>query len=617
MIVRMKKATIIVPEEKRSETLLKLRALGIIHIGPLSDGNGSRTEDRREKLIEQRVSLEKAVRTLPLIKKKENSSVSHDYRDALRIAEKIGSLDERLIRLREERERFKSDYDLFAPWGNFNPGDIIGLREKGVDIRLYEMTHEGYGRLAAGIRHCVVRKSKEKVYFITSDSREGETIPQDDIRLPEYGPQGIESRITEVTGEIENIERELRTLARQRAYIEYAIEKISHEIEFETIRLGMGEAGELCYLTGFSPLNTIDLLKKKASVEGWGLLIDEPAADDEVPTLIETPKWVKIIDPVFKLLGTVPGYREYDISVWFLLFFSIFFAMIIGDAGYGCIILLTMLIARLAVKKMPKHITILIVLLSCTTIVWGAITGTWFGSEAIAESVPFSWFIVPLIASFPGSDNPYNTQDILMFICFTLAAIQLTIAHLISFLKKVPALQSYADLGKISMLWGLYFLILSIVLKHDLPSFAVISIASGFIVNFICVEQKGNFLKGLLSSLKNIIPITLNSIGSFSDIISYVRLFAVGLAAVKVAEAFNNIAGGIGLTSIWAVIGTLLIIVVGHGFNIVMSGMSVIVHGIRLNMLEFSGHLGMEWSGREYKPFREFDEIIEENEKGG
>jgi V/A-type H+-transporting ATPase subunit I len=603
MIVRMKKVTLIVLDEKRNTILHDLRKLGILHINTLHAES-----ERLEELYEQKSYLEKALRLLPPEKGKSKVKETMNSKQASQPAKSIFSINDKLARMREEYEKLSRTKEMLLPWGYFDPADLDELREKGVNVRLYDVTAGEYEKIASDIECSIVQKTQNRVRFITIEKETGQTMPCDAVILPETGLADIEATMKTITQDIHESEQELLMLSQQRKSIETGIATLSHDIEFETIREGMGTAEPLCYLTGFLPVDKVETIRKAASEKGWGLMIEEPSENDDIPTLIKNPKWVRIINPVFHLLGTVPGYNEFDISLWFLIFFSIFFAMIIGDAGYGFIILIGTVIVRIALKKVPANIVILSGLLSFCTIIWGAITGTWFGFDRLTTIPPFSWFIIPSITSFPGPENTYNIKDIIMFICFTLAVIQLTIAHIIAILKKLPLLKAFADIGKIFLLWGLYLLILNIVLKKDLSPFTIWLIGIGFILNFVFVEQEGNFIKGLLSSLKNIIPITLNSIGSFSDIISYVRLFAVGLAAVKVAEAFNNIAASIGFGSPVAFIGTLLIIVVGHSFNIVMSGMSVIVHGIRLNMLEFSGHLGMEWSGREYKPFQEYSE---------
>jgi V/A-type H+-transporting ATPase subunit I len=99
----------------------------------------------------------------------------------------------------------------------------------------------------------------------------------------------------------------------------------------------------------------------------------------------------------------------------------------------------------------------------------------------------------------------------------------------------------------------------------------------------------------------------MNIVNSFSDIVSYIRLFAVGMATVAVADAFNSIALGVGFGNILTGFMTALILVVGHLFNIVLGAMSILVHGLRLNLLEFSGHMGLSWAGFKYEPFSKQD----------
>jgi len=99
--------------------------------------------------------------------------------------------------------------------------------------------------------------------------------------------------------------------------------------------------------------------------------------------------------------------------------------------------------------------------------------------------------------------------------------------------------------------------------------------------------------------------VPLKIISSFGDIVSYIRLFAVGYASVVLASTFNDMAVSVGFNSIITSLAAALILFLGHGLNIILGFMAVIVHGVRLNMLEFSGQMGMEWSGKEYTPFKE------------
>jgi V/A-type H+-transporting ATPase subunit I len=121
------------------------------------------------------------------------------------------------------------------------------------------------------------------------------------------------------------------------------------------------------------------------------------------------------------------------------------------------------------------------------------------------------------------------------------------------------------------------------------------------LVLFFSNPQK-NMFKGMLSTLT---ALPLSVIGAFSDVVSYLRLFAVGYASVVLASTFNNMALSGGVNTVFAGVSAALILFLGHALNITLCMMAVVVHGIRLNMLEFSGHLGMQWSGMKYEPFCE------------
>jgi V/A-type H+-transporting ATPase subunit I len=366
---------------------------------------------------------------------------------------------------------------------------------------------------------------------------------------------------------------------------------------------------QLSHLVGYIPAKRADALKRAAAENGWALLIDEPAEDDPVPTLVENPRWIRIIRPMFSLMETTPGYREFDISFLFLLFFSLFFAMLIGDAGYGIVLFALTLVARLAMPKRPGGVFSLLFVLSGATIVWGALSGTWFGVEALASNPILSRIVIPQIASF----GVENTKTV-MFLCFLIGAVHLSIARLINFIRNLPKLVAFSELGWLSILWGMFFVVRYIVLQEALNPAGIWLAGAGMILIVVFGEQKGNFFKGVFFGLLRLPLSLLDSIGSFSNIVSYVRLFAVGLATVAVAANFNAMAAEVGFGIPSGLI-SAFILFFGHTLNIIMGAMSVIVHGVRLNMLEFSGQLGMEWSGMPYKPFEETEADTPDGER--
>jgi len=149
----------------------------------------------------------------------------------------------------------------------------------------------------------------------------------------------------------------------------------------------------------------------------------------------------------------------------------------------------------------------------------------------------------------------------------------------------------------------MYFLAGYFVLAQPLPSQTVWFIAGGAIAVLSAVVLDPSTSRETLMVLPITLP--LDVIGSFSHVMSYVRLFAVGVASVSVAQAFNELALNVGFSSAWAGFIAACVLLAGHTLNIILGVMAVIVHGVRLNLLEFSQHVGVEWKGFRYTPFRE------------
>ena len=625
MIVPMKKVSLVVLEKEKKQALEKLRKLKLVHVEDLT-GNG----ENLSKLKSTYDMMERAFFLISDIKVKEKDviQVSLTKEEAVEKASRFLEL----LSLKKNYEDLitgnTKEIERFSRWGDVDPADLRFLAEKGYFLFLYEIPAEYYSLIPETEKVLRVNGDKNLVRFIlvSDNGNVPQNLPSQAIlvTLPSKSTRLLMEENEDYKSKIKAIERQIYSFSACKTGIEKNLKILEKEIEFENIYSGMdGEEGEgslrLSWLTGFVPAKELKKVEVLAKQEKWGFLSDEPGEEDAVPTKLENNKVVSLIYPVSDFLGTVPGYREYDISGWFLLFFSLFFGMIFGDGGYGLLITLISVFAIIKNHKKNLQPFILLLILGLTTTLWGMLTCNWFGVPPQSLPEPLKPLLLKLdwnwISNASSLPEDTVTQNLQIF-CFTIALVQLAVAHLKGIVRNIRSLKCLGEAGSLFMLMGIYYLVLNMVVSSerfpfDLVLFGDIKASSimfpligvGFGLSFIFSNYEGSVLKSVLESLKNIISVLLGVVNVFSDIVSYIRLWAVGLAGAAIANTVNEMAGPI--MGGFVIFLGILLLGFGHGLNMILNVLSVIVHGVRLNTLEFSSHLGMTWSGFKYKPFSE------------
>ncbi|MCF7849862.1 MAG: hypothetical protein K9M45_13505, partial [Kiritimatiellales bacterium] len=360
---------------------------------------------------------------------------------------------------------------------------------------------------------------------------------------------------------------------------------------------------------GFFPADTEDTIKQAAEDSGWGYVIEGIGPDDNPPTLLRNPKWISPIKAVFSMIGVIPGYRELDISALFLIFLSVFFAFLIGDAGYGLLFIGLTLFGKFKTKgkAAAQPALNLLLLMSSFCVVFGVLTGNYFGIAIDALPVPLRGLSNDYMTGkmADGSWNSDTAANHVMFICFAIGTLHLTLAHGWNLIRKINSWAALTDLGWLCSTWALFTVVLNMVLYIELPGWVaaaqlpLLGTGVALIITSLILTK----------SYFGLVTLLLDVINNFVDIISYVRLYAVGAASLAIAQAFNGMAMDIGFSGIGS-IGAALILFAGHGLNIILGAMGVMVHGIRLNTLEFSGHAGVEWAGIHFNPFRKKEDDL-------
>ncbi len=616
MIVPMKRVSLIVLAYEKRSALKALRKAGMVHLDevPVKGETIEELERSRQKMDRAMMKLQE-VRAARLKKDKKGSTQNLEASQV--DEEDFSEINTRVLWLIDEQEKISErmqktilERDRLHEWGDFSVEDLKDLADRGIRLHFYRIGRKELQKLGNDTDFVLLNNEKKNLLVSTIGSALPEGTVAQQLDLPHRSLSDLNGSIEADRNRLDAIEEEFFALSAYLGSYKNHLSLLAQDLRFERASAAMGEDDTVAWLSGYVPQNMIDTFKKLASVQKWAYALDEPGEEDTPPTQVKNSRWVSIIGPVFDILGTVPGYREYDISMWFLMFFALFFAMIVGDAAYGVIFLGTAVLMHRKLKKANNAI-ILLYVLSIASIVWGALTGTWFGSKAILESVPLlKALVIPQIANYPelfGLDAT-TSQNMVMQFCFIVGTLQLSLACAMNIHRKIGRkdLSAVADFGWLLMIDALYFLVLMLVIGASVPVSAVgsaVGVGFALVVLFGAQGPQVPFLKGLAGGAAGLFTTFLNSISAFSNIISYIRLFAVGMASLAIAQSFNSMASG--LLQGFALPAGILILVIGHGLNLVMALLSVVVHGVRLNLLEFSGQLGMEWTGYQYDPFRE------------
>ncbi|HOR49282.1 MAG TPA: hypothetical protein PLS97_08170 [Rectinema sp.] len=626
MIVPMKKFYLIVLQRDRENLPERLRKLGVAHVEELQ-GIGEKYKNlEREKAEAESVYfilqnyIDKKAKS-----DKADASISLKYEDCKYVRDiinEISTAKQRLDLLEDRTIDLKREIERVASWGEVSMATLQRVADgAGFSLRFFDAPLKEIAVLPKETEYIRIAAPKGR-YRIGLIVREGGKMPDLPPSFIEFLPPEIplsqmRQEIASMESQKQEIIGEFRNKSVNLSLIKKYLHMLDSNIILERLRSGMPQHESFAYMKGYVPARDCEKFKKIAAKYGWAIAFDDPIEEDQPPTLVENPPAVRIIQPVFEFLGTVPNYWEYDISSWFLIFFSIFFAMIFGDASYGAIIVLATIASIIAGKRKGKPIgdtQKLFLLLGSTTIIWGALTATWFGISF--DNLPK--LLQDISLSLINGQSP-DSENNIKVLCFIIGLVQLSIAHFKNIKRDFPNLKFLSQIGSLLLLEGMFNAGLNLVIdstRFPIRSWALLCIAIGFFLVFIFGNWNGKLGSSLLESLKTIIPTFLGTISVFADIVSYIRLWAVGLAGLAISQTVNGMASsimgmalGFPLEFILKLLISILFLIITHLLNFMLTVLSVLVHGIRLNMLEFSGHLGMEWSGYKYKPLKEDEDF--------
>lgn len=615
MITKMTKYSFILLSGESGAFLENLQELGVVDIRRSTKP----VDDSSSAMMEKTLKIRRAIGIL----NKSDYSQDADC-DAVAMAAagtaiegcKVqGTLDaqEELQALNLRASAARKCLSQVSPWGEYDARALDGLAAKGIALRYYCVAEKAFDPAWAELAALQeISRQDGKVYFVTASSSDEEySFPVRECQKPEMSKAEAAANVAAIAEDIVRIKGRLSCLKEKwLPEMQEELESVTAELDRYLAAQGGSEAadGYICTFEGYAPQEENERLIKAFDSMGLLYLSEEAKEEDNPPIKLRNNKFTQMFECLTGMYG-MPVYGEWDPTPVLGVFFLLFFAMCMGDGGYGIILTVYgILQSRKIVNiSMFDGLGKLITALGVSTTVVGLLFGTFFGVDLSAVSwIPEGVRNIMLTGDVNVAGANYALQMVLA-ICVGVFHICLAmVLKAVLYTKRFGLKQNLGTWGWVILIIGglvlavcaMCFNLPQTVTKILLIAIAVISALGIYFFN-----TPGR------SPLKNIGPglwETYNmATGILGDVLSYIRLYALGLAGGMLGNAFN-ILGGLVLSDhpTWQFIPFALIMLFGHTLNMLMSCLGAFVHPLRLTFVEYFKNSGYEGKGTAYNPLK-------------
>lgn len=614
MITRMKKLTFLIHSGEYEGFLEHLRSLGVVHVIQKQAGavQDQALQEDLNLLSRYKSALKvlEPLATQPVVEVPDDHTKGFSFDTPAKVLERFDILEAEKLVQEQTLQVLERDRAQLLPWGDFEPSALERLASKGYVIRLYTCPIRSFNDEWVSAYGVVeIERDKQKVNFVTVTHPD--VVPDIDaelVHLPAMSLSAVEKDITKTKAIIESNPLKIAQLAVLGVpVLKEGIKDLQNRIDFSSVRL-TGEhlaADSLVLLEGWAPAADIDGISKALDVKGVFFDVEDPEPGDDIPIKLKNNRFARLFEPLTEMYS-LPNYSELDPTAAFAPFFMLFFGLCMGDGGYGLIIFLACTFAK---KKLPaiKDFMALGQWLGISTIIVGLLTGMVFGISL--DTVAWPW-LAGVKDKFI-TDNNYNVMGyspmMVVAVCVGILQILFGMGFKITRITiQLGIKYALSEIGWLVLLIDMIVLLLLKLTGADISAPAMntmlgIAIACGVLILFFNSPGKNPFAN-LGSGLWG----TYNMVsGLLGDVLSYIRLFALGLAGGILGGVFNSLAFQAGgALPVWiGWLPTCLILLLGHGLNLFLCIISALVHPIRLTFVEFFKNAGFEGGGKAYKPF--------------
>lgn len=580
MITQMKKYTFLVFHREYDTFLEQLREVGVVHV------------------TEKAAGLAEDAHLQELLAKADNARKLIAQGAPDQLLQEKAALESRIAATQKEANKM-------AIWGDFSAERIAQLKEAGYTLRYFtcpkKLFQEEWG--------IVVAEQGAMVYFVQVNNADDAPEGCQEQYLNEKSAADLQKDVEGLNGLLVAQNARIELWAKENIpALENELNELQQQIDWKRVTLNTASEaeGSLKVLEGFCPIDQVAALDAMLQKQEVYYQAEDPTAEDNTPIKLRNNKFTQLFESLTGMYGW-PNYGEFDPTPILAPFFLLFFAMCMGDCGYGILlIIIGLLIAKKKLNiAMFEGLGPIITVLGVGTTVVGFFLGTFMGIDLYnAEWVPQALKNVMIKGNVMG----YDIQMVLA-ICIGVFHICLAmVVKAICYTKQFGFKENIATWGWLLLVvGGLIVAILGLtVLPENVFKWALIAVGAVSALAIYIFNTPGrNPLINIGAGLWD----TYNmATGILGDVLSYIRLYALGLAGGMLGAAFNNLGlmvmGGTTEGATWQWVPFVLILVLGHVLNLAMSALGAFVHPLRLSFVEYFKNAGYEGKGTLYQPFK-------------
>ena len=605
MIDKMTRYSFVLLSGKAEEFLSRIQALGLVDITRSSkpvDENSTALFSKGDALRKACDQLEKLDFSKDPDLDKIEASVDPDakFEDPL---ESYKDYSSRRVALAKELELSRKEVEETRAWGRFDKEALEELTKAGCKVRFYCLLKKKYDPSWAELYPLQeVFDNGSKVWFVTVSDDPDYSLPADECTPPEGDLTFAERKVEAIKEKLISCKARLLELKEYAPSMRSEYEKVTSELQLYLADAGSGKAADdmITTFTGFAPSDKDSTLCEEFDKMDMVYVKEIASREDNPPIKLKENKFASMYTVLTDMYGR-PVYDEFDPTPFLSIFFTLFFAICLGDAGYGLLLIIIGWFLKKGSGSIAKAAP-LVMTLGAATIIMGLVLHTLFGMDLYSATWVPAWMKKGMIA---GSIGGYDAQ---MLFAIIIGVVHISLAIL---LKTIYAIKREGFLNSLGNVGWALLIIGGVIVGASALMGVIDAAATKWIVIVLgSISALGIFLLNDLhrNPLANIgmgLYETYNTAtGLLGDVLSYLRLYALGLAGGMLGNAFNSLGTMVlGLdVPVVNIIGCVLIILLGHTLNLAMCCLGAFVHPLRLNFLEFFKNSGYEGTGRAYSP---------------